>query len=282
MSMTHRHVLQFELYRKNFFLMSNRNDLLDNIAALYPLIIKKVYTSPSRNVISVIAGQNIKIFLNQEHIFTAQTEAECVALLEWTINNFFLQNLTHLLHIHAAALAFNGRGILLPATNGVGKSTFTLYLTQKGFNFYSDEIGLIDPICKKIFPFPKSISLDRKVLKTSLSSATRQNIVITQHAEKVFYRPAVRKKDLTKGVPLRYIFFLRRDHHDGAPSPLAPCSTGQGLMELIKNSFSPLAPNEKKFAQLMDALSRVNIYFLDNSHLERAYKAIKEVITVND
>jgi hypothetical protein len=47
------------------------------------------------------------------------------------------------LYLHAASLAREGQGLLMPATSGSGKSTLTYWLTRHGFNYLSDESSFI-------------------------------------------------------------------------------------------------------------------------------------------
>jgi hypothetical protein len=46
--------------------------------------------------------------------------------------------------VHAAAVARNGRSLLLPGTSGAGKSTLTIALIRSGFDFLGDDITLLD------------------------------------------------------------------------------------------------------------------------------------------
>jgi hypothetical protein len=42
--------------------------------------------------------------------------------------------------LHAAAVCMNGRGLLLPGSSGVGKSTLTIALVRAGFGFLGDNL----------------------------------------------------------------------------------------------------------------------------------------------
>lgn len=45
--------------------------------------------------------------------------------------------------LHAAAVAYNGRAMVIPANSGAGKSTFTTWLAANGFDYLSDELILV-------------------------------------------------------------------------------------------------------------------------------------------
>lgn len=45
--------------------------------------------------------------------------------------------------LHAAAVAYAGKAIVIPANSGAGKSTFTTWLAANGFDYLSDELILV-------------------------------------------------------------------------------------------------------------------------------------------
>ena len=60
---------------------------------------------------------------------------------------------------HAAALAMDGKGILIPGQSGAGKSTLAAWLTIHGFSYLTDELVAINRSSFKIRPFTRPISL---------------------------------------------------------------------------------------------------------------------------
>ncbi len=53
-------------------------------------------------------------------------------------------NASHRHCVHAAAVGINGKSIVIPASSGAGKSTFTCWLVANGFKYISDELVLVD------------------------------------------------------------------------------------------------------------------------------------------
>jgi hypothetical protein len=69
------------------------------------------------------------------------------------------------LFVHAGSVARDGRGLLLPAPPRRGKSSLVAALLQGGFEYLSDDVGAIDPVSSRAYPFPKRLSLDPEALR---------------------------------------------------------------------------------------------------------------------
>lgn len=63
---------------------------------------------------------------------------------------------SHLL-VHAGALEYRGRGILLAGDSGAGKSTLVWELVRRGFKLLSDDVGAIRLSDGLLEPFPRSL-----------------------------------------------------------------------------------------------------------------------------
>ncbi len=61
--------------------------------------------------------------------------------------------------LHAAALERDGRGLLLVAESGAGKSTTTWGLLHHGFRYASDELAPIDLARREVHGFPHALCL---------------------------------------------------------------------------------------------------------------------------
>ena len=66
-------------------------------------------------------------------------------LLESTLTLFAVTRLTHLVAVHSAAIAHDGRVLVVPAVSGGGKSTLSIAAVEAGATLLSDEYTLIDP-----------------------------------------------------------------------------------------------------------------------------------------
>jgi len=62
-------------------------------------------------------------------------------------------------YVHAAVVAWRGRGIVLPGLSQAGKSTLALALVLEGARFLSDEILAVAPASGRAVPFPRAIKI---------------------------------------------------------------------------------------------------------------------------
>jgi len=67
-----------------------------------------------------------------------------------------------LLHLHAAALAWEGRAWLLIGDSGAGKSTTTWGLLHHGLRYLSDELSPVDLESLTVHPYPHALCLKRR------------------------------------------------------------------------------------------------------------------------
>ena len=65
---------------------------------------------------------------------------------------------------HAAALNYQGRGLLMPADSGSGKTTSAAWLTRQGFNYLSDELVFIATGATKLQAFNRPLHVKKPAI----------------------------------------------------------------------------------------------------------------------
>lgn len=65
-----------------------------------------------------------------------------------------------LVFLHAGAVVWRGRGILLPGRSGSGKSSLVAALLQAGAQYLSDELAVLDE-SGQVHPYPRHLALRR-------------------------------------------------------------------------------------------------------------------------
>lgn len=72
------------------------------------------------------------------------------------LRNTLAQIRSHLL-FHAAALSWHGKGVIMAADSGCGKTTLTLALVRQGFKFLSDDVAVLGLTNGELAPYPRSL-----------------------------------------------------------------------------------------------------------------------------
>ena len=120
--------------------------------------------------------------------------------------------------IHAGAVAWKGKGIIIPGTSFSGKSTLTAELVRRGAEYYSDEYAVIDEN-GLLEPFAKMLSI-----RGEIDERTQ-----VEHPVESFGGKAG-----TAQIPIGLVVVTEfRENAKWKPRVL---SSGQGLMEIIKNT----------------------------------------------
>jgi hypothetical protein len=85
-----------------------------------------------------------RVLLNGEQISSGPTRWKFLKFFDGLLRVSIGEHSSHLVFIHAGAVAWNGRAILLPANSFDGKSTLVTELVKLGAVYYSDEFAIID------------------------------------------------------------------------------------------------------------------------------------------
>lgn len=100
------------------------------------------------------------LFVRNDLRYRSQDLAEVTAHAVWDVHQLVPQKARDFLFLHAGAVARDGSVLLLPARMDSGKSSLVTALLRGGWDYLSDELGSIDPVTGRTYPFPKLITLD--------------------------------------------------------------------------------------------------------------------------
>jgi hypothetical protein len=101
-----------------------------------------------------------RIFFGDGLLISTDDKDNLLNLLFWHINNEAFWQTGDFLLLHAGSVVSPaGHGILMPGQAGSGKTTLTAGLVRAGFGYLSDEGGVIDPVTRRLYPYPKTLNL---------------------------------------------------------------------------------------------------------------------------
>lgn len=137
--------------------------------------------------------------------------------------------------LHAAVLEWEGKGIVLVAPSGTGKSTTTWALTNNGFRYLSDELAPIDLNEMTVYGYPRALGLKQKPPTYSLPS----KLIETESS--IHLPVSVLRTDFIPGpIPISALFILG-DHEQAEGSIVERAPTGAAAQHIYANSLNALS-----------------------------------------
>jgi hypothetical protein len=229
----------FESYGVTISVCVNRPEAVDEIKLRLASLLTGAYhdvdcNSPDHSfyVIFQPDGQHLLFSdLNAPPLGTPRPQVLdfLVTQIRWKIAEFARDRI----FIHAGAVSWSGKGIILPANSFRGKTTLVSELVKLGAIYYSDEYAVIDGD-GNLHPFAKMLSLRGEI----------DQYVQVDHPVEDFGGTAGRE-----AVPVSLIFFTQ---YGGTPSPVI-LQKGQGILELLKHTF----PIEGKAVFALNVLNKL-------------------------
>lgn len=180
-----------------------------------------------------------------------------------------------LFFLHAAALAIDGNAVLLIASSGSGKSTTAWAMTQRGFDYLSDELAPVDLSSMSVHPYPHALCL--KSVPPS-PFALPPSTIVTAHTMHV---PADSMANVCRRpVALGAVFFNQYDASAPAPS-VRSIGPGEATVSIYRNGLNQLAHEKAGLAAAAKIASSVACYQLTTNDLDRSCALVLEALRSN-
>lgn len=165
--------------------------------------------------------------------------------------------------LHAAALERNGRGLLLVAESGAGKSTTTWGLLHHGFRYASDELAPIDLARREVHGFPHALCLKADppepyplpagTLRTSRTRHVPVNLMPSPLAPEPF-------------APETIVFVQYRPELDNPA--LVPLGRAEAAARLYVQALNPLAHPEDGLDAALEIVDGARCFSLEAAALD--------------
>ncbi|WP_433967059.1 hypothetical protein [Tunturiibacter gelidiferens] len=127
---------------------------------VFPSLPRAVRTSdrPDLFIRLIQVADQFQLLVDAAVVGSAHTAASLVPDLIRVLDEAVIQRLTTLRAIHAGAVLWEGRALLLPGATHSGKSSLVAEFLQRGATYFSDEYALIDSEgC--VHPYPRPLLL---------------------------------------------------------------------------------------------------------------------------
>ena len=248
-----------------------RNLLLVNFGAL-------VATDSAANpdlVYSIrCSGQGFLIGSDYESLAPAAGQGELIYRLEKMLTIDLQKRRPDLLFLHAAALEWQGKVILLAADSGSGKSTTAWALLQHSFHYLSDELAPIDPETLEVFSYPHALCLKQPPpAPYDLPDATMY-LGRTTHVP-VSAMPA---SLAPSPLPLGAIFLVWHDAKRSEPE-LRRLSAAEASARLYVTTLNALAHENRGLSAIVRLAEKVPCYSLITAGLPETCMLVRDALT---
>jgi len=200
--------LTFESFGARVGLRVNDARLLETLAAHLPPGWKHSKASVVERLYSVYAppasrrrGMSGFHLLYGDHVRLARSKEakEVFEVFESELQRYVAESARRGLFVHAGAVGWRGRAVVLPGRSFSGKSTLVAELVRAGATYYSDEYAVIDRR-GRVHPFSRPIGMregtgKRKVTIESLNGAAGARalpvglVVVSEYKEGARWRP---------------------------------------------------------------------------------------------
>lgn len=184
----------------------------------------------------------------------------------------------YFLQLHAGVVSDGTSCLILAGAPGSGKTTLTAGLVYAGFQYFSDEVGLLEEATLDLRPFPLGLGIKPGAVEI-LSGAFPQLAEMPAHSredgKRVRYLSLSRERcapfDTTR--PARWLIFPRYDPHGG--TALTPIANSEALRELMHECMVlPDLLDEPRVRRFVQWIRTLECFRLQVSSLDEAVRLL--------
>jgi hypothetical protein len=225
-------------------------------------------------------GKQVVFLLDGVPLFEPFPHRLGLPLLEWGMNWSVSSRAHQYLMIHAAVVERAGRGIILPARPGSGKSTLTAALVHRGWRLLSDEHALVRPSDGVLIPLPRPIALKNHsvpIIRHFAPNAVLGPLFhLDGNGDLLHVRPPPESVERAQepAVPAAVVFPTYRR---GSAERLKPLSKSAAFLRLADNSFNYSSLGKRGFEALSTLVDACRCFDFTYERLDDAMARFDEL-----
>lgn len=186
----------------------------------------------------------------------------------------------YVLQLHAGVISNGESCVLFPAAPGSGKTTLSAAMMHAGYQYFSDEVALLEGAELKVRPVPISLSVKRgarEILASRFPVLRESWQHLREDCETVTYlspRPEAMRYDRELSYPVAWVVFPK--YEPGVETRLVALDRAEAVARLAKEI---LVVGKRLDAALVGRLVRwiqaVECFELPNSSLDEAVECVR-------
>jgi hypothetical protein len=219
------------------------------------------------------------LYVGREQVAISTAKWLVVDRLFWHVNRTAIGSVHDALLVHAAAAGVDGRAVLLPARMESGKTTLVAGLVQRGLGYLTDEAAVIDPVTRRVSPFPKALTVDEGSWSVLPDLRPERSADVEPYVSRQWHvDPRAIRPDALAGDS-EIICIVSPQYVAGATTALLPMAKSAALVLLCECTFYLDRHGRAGFDALSELVRRTPTYRLVIGDLE---SACREVMTLFD
>ena len=203
------------------------------VDGLYSLITRGTKVGSNRRRFNIL-------YVGARRLARTEDTDEALDALEGHMQIHIADHARRRVFVHAGAVGWRGRAILVPGRTMAGKSTLIRALVEAGATYYSDEYAVLDKH-GRVHPYPKPLSMRQ-------NGGGRPKKI---HPEALGGPAGVR--------PLPVGLVVATSYRPGARWRPRPLSPGRAVMELLNHTVPARRDPERIFATLSSAVAEATV-----------------------
>lgn len=216
---------------------TNKPEALDRFSDYFPPLWKPTPVCAVDHLFSLQVGtRSYVLFENLEKVDQSASLKRVLETFETRLKMYVAEMARRRVFIHAGAVGWQGRAIVIPGRSYSGKTSLVAALVRAGATYYSDEYAVLD-MEGRVHPYPQPLAVRKPGF----------------HEQKK--RPVEEIGGVIGTRPLPVGLVIVTDYKDGARWRPSPLSAGQAVLELLANTVPARRKPEVVIPTLQKAVS---------------------------
>lgn len=239
-------------------IQTNQPEFLGRLAAHFPPLWQPAIDSVVDRIFSLRIGKTSHtVFEDNEQGLKARSLKRVLEDFERRLKMYVAEMARRRVFVHAGAVGWNGKAIIIPGRSYSGKTTLVRELLRAGATYYSDEYAVLD-MEGRLHPYPQPLAI-----RTNGSYGQKKHPVETLGGVVG-----------TKPLPIGLVMVSK--YRENARWHPVKLTAGHGVLELLNNTVPARRKPEVVLPVLQKAVGAATILKGDRSEAEEIVHRILE------